>query len=63
MAQDESQVLALQSSKLMMQVSVEHQVLVDQELGRAVVARNSKEMDKAIRFVPLDLQVFYCHGF
>ena len=46
-----------------MQVSVEHQVLVDQDLGKAVVARNSTEMDKAIHFVPLDLQVFYCHGF
>ena len=63
MAWDESPVLVLQSLKLLQQVSVEHQVLVDQDLGKAVVARNSTEMDKAMRFLPLDLQALYCHGF
>ena len=63
MAWDESPVLVLQSLRLLMQVSVEHQVLVDQDLGKAAVARNSTEMDKAMRFVPLDLRAFYCHGF
>ena len=30
-------------------------MLVDQDLGRTVVATNSKEMDKAMGWVPLDL--------